>query len=174
MNSTGGQPILSIPPTETEKANLTRTIQVIVMALIMGAISFTAVICFLTFSEANLVTEPADLFFLMPLCFSAFAITGWFFFPILITKATLSGIKNLDRDTQESRLWGFFQTKTIISSALLEGASFFTVLMFKMSENLLDLYLVIVLLFLLIISVPTRFKIDNWVEDKLSQLEMMN
>ncbi|QDU78874.1 hypothetical protein Pla110_05780 [Polystyrenella longa] len=168
----GSQLQLSAPPTEAEKENQTRTIQVIIAALIMGFVTAGGIFLFLAMGDKELLTDPSEFMFLFAIAFSSMCIVARGVVGVVMPKATLSQIKHLDREEQEARLWMSYQPLAIVRGALLEGPGFFTLTMFFVTGNLLLLYVAMGLLFLMIISFPSRFKIDNWVEDKLTQLDL--
>ena len=95
-----------------------------------------------------------------------FAISG------IMVKAGLINLQKSTEGIQELKLWELFKTKTIIASAVPEGACFFCLIAFMLTGNFSLLFLVAGLLLLMILGFPTRTRIEHWVEARMAELEM--
>ncbi|MEZ6046696.1 MAG: hypothetical protein R3C11_14195 [Planctomycetaceae bacterium] len=164
--------VFPIPMEEQDKQQAVRRMQIICMGLMMGSITVGAVLIFLSMGNKEFITDPMDFNFLLPVVFISAELMAFVVAPANIVKQNMNRMVGEDTDTQESKLWALYQTVMIVKYALPEGAIFFCLVLFFQSGNVLTLFLVPLLLFVQFSMFPTRFKIDNWVEDKLRQLEM--
>jgi hypothetical protein len=74
--------------------------------------------------------------------------------------------------TDGDRLLFAFQQKTIIESALVEGATFFVLISFLVEGQWWSLALAGVLVALNVIPFPTYERVENWVRHQLELLEL--
>jgi hypothetical protein len=111
--------------------------------------------------------------------FAGIALVLQAFIPSLVVSANRSSYLNSqprqdprDRAEAEARLMPLFQTKHIIRMALLEGAAFFCLVAYLVS-GLSWLYAIVAaLVALMVVSLPTRSALDNWLEEQLQLLEL--
>lgn len=157
--------------TEQEKARLTRTMQIIAFALTTGVLIFAGVV--LTTRQGEQGDDGlSDIFLIIALGMSVMAIAAQFFVSGFVLKSSLSELRQLDEEQQERKLWQLFSTKTIISLAIPEGASFFCLVSFMFSGNITFLFFVAGLLLIMIMGFPTRHRIENWVEARMADLQL--
>ena len=65
------------------------------------------------------------------------------------------------------KLWMLFMVKTIIRSAVLEGATFFLLVVYIVEQSPFTLVSAIILLLLIAAGFPFRARVIRWIEDQL-------
>lgn len=157
---------------DQEKANRTRTMQIIVFALLLGLLTFVGISIGIAAQDQPMTAEVEDFYFIMSVAFAVMSVMARIVVGAAAVKTQAPALRGQSREMQENQLWMVYQTTLIVRSALLEGPAFYATVMYMSSGNVLTLAVAGVLAFLLLLSIPTRLRIDNWVEDKLTQLEL--
>jgi hypothetical protein len=65
-----------------------------------------------------------------------------------------------------------YQTQLIIGSALCEGMAFFATIAYMLERNPLALGMALILLAGLVIRIPTRNRVNAWIDQQQSKLQM--
>ena len=159
-----------------------RIVQIIVAALALGVICFAAVAIFLRFQnppqQDAMIAYMAAGFAPMMLVVRAIVGTSTV---NSSRKNIAAGIRPLNIPTAGSQLPAnltdgdqflfVFQQKTIIESALVEGAAFFNLIAFLTIGQWWSLAVAGVLLAVMLVPFPTHDRVENWVR---YQLEIMD
>jgi hypothetical protein len=160
-----------------------RIVQIIVAALAMGMICFAAVAIF------QRIPNPPQQDALIAYLAAGFAPMMLFVRAIVGTstvnrsrKNIAAGIRPLNPPAAGSQLPAnftggdqflfVFQQKTIIESALVEGAAFFNLIAFLTEGQWWSLAVAGVLLAVLLVPFPTYDRVENWVRYQLELLEL--
>jgi hypothetical protein len=69
------------------------------------------------------------------------------------------------------RLFVVFQMRTIVAAAILEGAAFFSLVIFLVGGNGIPLVTAMFLVGRLLLLLPTRRRVFHWIEDQLLHVE---
>jgi hypothetical protein len=170
---------------KTVVAQATLTMQIIVGALAGGVIMFFVVTLFVTAGgEAGPPEMP--LLTYMSLAFAPAAILVAMLFPGVLIRSQretmLAGVatsqsipadKPPAQDSQSKlmRLVGGYQTALIIRSAILEGAAFFSLLAYMLEGQALILLVVGVLLLFLLSGMPTRSRVEDFIDQEQRVLD---
>ena len=160
-----------------------RTLQIIVFALAMGVIIFAGV------TILNRFQQPPG-----PDAMIAYMAAG--FAPLMLVARAIVGSSTVSRSrkqiaagirpvgppppgvqmpanlTDGDQFLFVFQQKTIIESALVEGAAFFNLIAFTTVGQWWSLAVACVLLAVLLVPFPTYERIENWVRYQLELLEL--
>ena len=70
-------------------------------------------------------------------------------------------------DDARQHLWERFSTTTIISAAILEGAAFLSLVTYLMTHSAVALALAIVLMMGIATTIPTRSRVDRWLNEQI-------
>jgi hypothetical protein len=165
------------------KSSVVRTLQIIVLALAAGVLSFALVAFFLTGGGLKPWNANAWLSLLMAVI-SLTMIPARLFVPALIVQAgrrsiasgagepvtRRSGVPSLP-DTEEGKLLSVYLTQTIFGSAILEGAAFLNLVAFLQEGQLYSLILGLLLLAGLLAGVPTLHSLESWLERQLRRMQ---
>lgn len=155
-------------------AGTIRTMQIIVVALMMGVIMFTGVAMFLAHDKAAgdalLPTLAAG--------FAAVAIVMSFIVPPAVAKGMVAQILGREGSTENENLpgavnalAGALNTQIIIGVALLEGAAFFNLVAYIIGAHVWSLVVVAVLLLLMAVRFPTPGQVEGWVTRQFEELQ---
>jgi len=85
--------------------------------------------------------------------------------------ANAANAEIVDRATDAISLCQAFKVKTIISAALIEGVTFFTIIAYMIEHWWPGLALAIALICGLALHIPTPSRVEHWVEDQLRLAE---
>jgi len=168
---------------ETFARSVVRTVQIIVAALAMGVLIFASVTVFQRMNQAP--QQDALLAYLAV----GFAVTALGMRSVIggLTvanqrKRIAGGTWSIDSRgagsglptnvTDGDRLLFVFQQKTIIESALLEGAAFFVLISFLIVGQWWSLAVAGMLLMMLVVPFPTYDRVENWVRYQLELMEL--
>jgi len=160
-----------------------RNVQIIVIALAVGPIVFAGIA---VWRRANQVPQQGSL---LPYLAAGFAMTV-LAARIIIGKSTVASQRhriaagtwslgsnapraNLPASmTDGDRLLFVFQQKTIIESAIVEGAAFFTIMSYLITGQWWSLAVAAVLVLVNLIPFPAFDRVENWVQYQLEFLEL--
>jgi len=159
-------------------AQRARTLRIILGALIAGCLGFMV---FAVIYRRSVAGAPPDLPILTYLSF-AFAVVDTaisFFMPdSLIAAERRKLAQSPENSPQESRpsgefvkFVGLYQTRMIISAALLEGSIFFFIIAYLVGGSLYCLLGALVLLGIMAIKFPSRDGVRRWVEEQRELLQ---
>ncbi|MEZ6115277.1 MAG: hypothetical protein R3C28_01690 [Pirellulaceae bacterium] len=151
-----------------------QTLPIIYISLITGISIFAG---FTLFVRRDDPWGQAELLGYMGLAFAFVIIVLHLIVPSFVSA---TNIKQLDReaflalaaDQQDERLSVIYQTSKIIAGALLEGGAFFNLIAFLTEGGAINLLMAGVLLLNLILGFPTPKRIDHWLEDQKSLIQM--
>jgi hypothetical protein len=163
-----------------------RTLQIIVVALCIGALSFTGIAVLLRMTgnmqggNANEILTP------MAICGAVLAFFASWTLPAIAIKRGRRNIAKGRYSLPQAQggplhhslanlgdaglLYMVYQTKTIIGAALLEGAAFFNNIAYMLEGNLITLIAALLLVAAVAAMFPTATRIADWIE---SQLRLM-
>jgi len=180
------------PSREQFRNGLVRTAQIIKAALVMGVMTFGAIVVFLSLNPQAPAGDPAATPAPLVICYigaggAALMIVARVVVPNLIaashrrqiaagtwTTPSRHGNTNiLPADaTHADRLYPVYMIRMIVGDALLEGAAFFNLVAFMVEGQVWNAAIAGVLAFLIAVTFPTRSSVDGWVEQQLALLEM--
>jgi hypothetical protein len=163
-----------------------RTLQIIVVALCIGALSFTGIAVLLRMTgnmqggSANEILTP------IAICGAVLAFFASWTLPAIAIKRGRRNIAkgryslpqapggplhhSLANLGDAGLLYMVYQTKTIIAAALLEGAAFFNNIAYMLEGNLITLIAALLLVAAVAAMFPSATRIADWIE---SQLRLM-
>jgi hypothetical protein len=167
-----------------------RSSQIVVSALVVGAIVFLTVASVLVLKEAF---EPVDgvMLFVMNLTLILFLI-GDMIARMIVPGLTVARERRkivagewappegpgqnettafLEQTGDAGRLMCVYQMKTIIASALLEGVCFFAIIVFMRTQSMIGLAIAIIMIVGLVFHIPSRSGVIHWIEDQLVLIE---
>lgn len=145
---------------------LVRNCQIIVAALSMGVISFAAVALSQNNFQVAIVLTATTI---SGIAGAGIAVVMSFLIPAVISSlgAPQSGnAENADSETVQKTATAF-QVQLIIGCALLEGACFFNIVLYQVSNSIFSLVAMSVCLALLLTRIPTKRKIQAWIAKRL-------
>jgi hypothetical protein len=177
---------------ESQRANLTgqiRTIQIITAALTAGALMFFLIV--VAMGLGNAPAQAATPFITyVALGFTVMNLGVRQFVPSAVADAArrklveerrqsgrparyanVATAEVIDRATDANRLCGVYQTKTIISAAIVEGAAFLAMVAYQIEHWWPGLALAIALIVGLALHIPSQSRVEHWVEDQLRLAE---
>jgi hypothetical protein len=157
-----------------------RITRIIIGAMMMGIVSFLAVVIFVT-QQREPNQDSQSLVSYMAVGGLALALVTWFLIPDLVVKGLVGQIaagtwkppKNAETEerapltdypTDASKLLLVNQTRAIIATALLEGAAFFGLVAYLVEGQLFVLAVPGVVLALLALTFPARERVVQWAE----------
>jgi hypothetical protein len=164
-----------------EPDKVLRIMQIIAGALMGGVVSFAGVASFIVFGNAP-AAQPggqppavggSEIMMYMAMGFAVIAVVMSFIVPNLISAAGVKRVAKMAQDGTATgpkelfgRLLAVAQTKMIIALALVEGAAFFSLIVFIITKSLIPPAVVGALLLVMAIHFPTKFKLARWLEDQ--------
>jgi len=160
---------------------LTPTLQVLVAALAGGVFMFAGVATFIGPEQPE--EEPFLTY--MGAGFAAVAFVVWAVLPGLIVsrarQAIVAGRPMLVNSklpgAEEARdagsLGNLYMLRMIVAVAILEGAAFFNLVAYLLEANLWSLVITGILLAMILMHIPTRNKITDWVLGELTTIEQL-
>ncbi len=166
---------------------LTRTCQIIVAALIMGVVSFLAIIVLFLPAQGLMVAAPgggapgpAPADSALPLITYIAVAMGLADLALSFVIPSFSVIKARREIAQRgaSKIKGddtgalaqVYQTQLIIGAAMLEGGAFFAAIAYMLERNPIALGMALVLLVVLAALFPIRDRISTWLDHQLGLL----
>ncbi|QDT53623.1 hypothetical protein Pan44_16460 [Caulifigura coniformis] len=141
----------------------TRTIQIVVAALITGVVTFAG---FLAVSGEFQKPPRGQTLSYVAVAFGALAAVLHVVVPAAIERTSLAkqGV-----GAGPEMLMGTLFTRTIVACAILEGAAFFSLVAFQTEHQLWVLGVTAVLLLLMIAQFPTATRIEHWLETRMME-----
>lgn len=161
----------------------TRTIQIIAFALIMGVVMFSGVIV----AAGMAAEEPPEtpLISLIGIGFALMCFIAALVVPSLMMKGMRKSVmEGKPLNTQQPQyhseavgevgpLLGVFTTKEIVWRALLEGPAFLNLIAYMLEAQDFSLAIVGALVLTMLVTFPSRDKVERFVRDELRTLEQM-
>lgn len=144
-------------------------LRIIVGALIMGVVTFS-VVAFVVHSGEEHDVEGWGFFSIAAIANTFFVFILRSVFSSLITRAAenKAEFQDIPQEERFEKLLGLFKTKTIIEAALPEGGAFLVLIVFMVEHQLWVLGLLVPLLGMMLLTFPSRHKVEHWVENKLN------
>ena len=151
---------------ENEDASVL-TSQIIVAALGMGVLTFAGFAMYQNGFQVNLVLTVTTL---VGVFVAGSAILMSFLIPSLISSLSASRLKSSQQATSETiqKLFAVFQTQLILGCAFLEGAGFLNVFLYQTSKSTFSLVAFAICVALLLMRIPTKWKIKGWIARRLA------
>lgn len=143
-----------------------RVSQVIVFALLFGAIAFAMVIL----TQQSSVTLTAATMTWIGVAGAAIAIpTSYTLPPIFETLTTLDNSTTKAKGkSREERLFELFQVQLIMRCAILEGAAFLNIVAFQQEHCLYSILAIVLLVVMIAMRIPTKRRVQTWIAARLS------
>lgn len=168
-------------PTPQNIDGVVRTLRIIVFAQIVGVLLFTGFVFFMLApgEDAAPGADAADnalpLMTVMAMGFLFMAATARFVLIPVLTVAQrrqfAARAENLSPDERKTALLPMYQTLTIISVAILEGAAFFAAIAYMLEGHPLTLVCVLILVTGILLHFPSRGRVESWVDGQLRRAE---
>ncbi len=159
-----------------------RPIQIVNAALVAGVLFFTGFVLF-----GHVPGKPpaiADQLTYVVVAVFFVALLVWVFLPGRVADRQVTKIASRTWTpptrgptpqsafaTDTAKLLLAYQVKSIIGSALLEGAAFFAAVVFMLQREWFVLAIVAVAIILMLATFPTRGRVRAWVEARLIRIE---
>ena len=163
---------------EDEFRRVTIASQIIVLSLAAGVVFFGAVALWIGAQEK--AGEEAIVTYVMA-ALAVLAVAARLLIPALVAsqgrKAMVAGVSQppgqppTSPATQRGGLELVYQTKTIVGSALLEGAAFANLIAYMIEGQMLSVVMSVLLLFGILLGFPTAGRIAAWVDDQQRLIE---
>ena len=80
-------------------------------------------------------------------------------------------VELIERTGDPGKLASLFMIRTIVAGAMIEGATFFTLIAHMIEGTTLSLIVAVALIAGLLLHFPTRSRLVGWIEDQLVQIE---
>ncbi|MEM1061654.1 MAG: hypothetical protein AAF532_09935 [Planctomycetota bacterium] len=137
-----------------------RTIQIIVAALVVGCVTFGGIACVI--AGDDLAFREFGVLAIVATAFAAGAV-------VVSTVVRVVFDKQADRDAPQpaDKLLSLFQNRAIVSAAVLEGATFLNLIVVIVENNAASLVTAGVLIAIMLIRLPTKRGIAEWVAKRL-------
>jgi hypothetical protein len=173
-----------------ELARNVRVEQIVVGALVAGALTFLVVAAVLV-SQGAFGPGDEELTWIMNLVLALFLIpdiAARLIVPSIIVaqarRRILAGewdvpegpqraqvAEMIERTGDAGRLMGVHATKTIVATALVEGVTFFAIIVYMVTQSMFALCVAIVMIAVLALHFPTRNGVLDWIESQLQLME---
>ena len=146
-----------------------QTMRIIVLALVMGLATFTGIAVFIGQSQeptgAFVLTLVAPIFFLVTVGFS-------FMMPILMEKQFLqASMKSGKGHLSAQELAMLFQSRLVVSAALVEGPGFLGCIAYIVEHRPLVLVIPALAISLLLLKIPSADQLGAFIENKQRDFE---
>lgn len=164
-------------------ASSVRTLQVIVLAVAMGALVYLVWV----------IVQPAPVqanvrsFSMMSWAFAAIVVAARLLVPPVFLPFARRQIAEGKGDRwtvqpigkegplaalgEAGQLYGVYATQTIIGVALIEGALFLSIFTYSQGRQVIDLAIGLALLIAILAHFPTPSRVAAWIDDQLRRLE---
>lgn len=155
-------------------AGFTRTLQIVVVAMAMGCCAFLAVALFLFLGEDHVASQAVPVY-----AFIALTLAGLFLRLFAPTSLVAFGRRRIaaeispttsPEDIAES-LAKLMATQTIVGAAILEGFTFFILVLCLVDPSTMAFCCSAVLIAMMLFSCPTRGGIEAWIADQTRRVE---
>jgi len=167
-----------------------QTLQIIVGAMAAGVIMFLGVTIFLASQKVEVPPPAVPVVTYAAIGMTIVSVVAWLFVPGIASgnmrKALVEGrakdwglVKNLPNAAEVgdiAPLAAVYQTRTIISVAVLEGAAFLAIMAYMLEHQVISLCLAVALLLLILSQIPSKSKVESWLESEriaIDQLRQM-
>lgn len=174
-----------------ELGGLVFTQQIIVGALVAGALGFLVVAAVLVAQGAFGIGDDDTLTWAMNLTLALFLaaeIIARLIVPSMIVAQARRKIaagewelpqgpeqagarSMIERTGDAGRLMAIHQMKTIVAAALVEGVTFFAIIVYMLTQSMFGLAVACIMIAVLALHFPTRNGVFNWIESQLSRVE---
>ena len=172
--------------------SMVRVLQIIVVALAAGCVVFLVVAHQTGLADgADAAGNDQSAFLeLFALAFLAVAGIARLIVPRVVVAASLrkivdqkwqlsptsgpgdGGQQNLiEQHGDAARLWFVYMTKTIVGVAILEGATFFLIIVYMLGRSSLMATCAIALMVVVAAHFPTVDRVSNWIADRLRRVD---
>ena len=155
-----------------------RATQVIIVALVMGALSFLAITVFMSPMFSGDAAVPAQpeaprqpLILYIALGLTGLALLARFVIPNVFDAAARQSLSEdttihhdgpADRSDIEGKLMAYYQRRLIVAAALIEGPTFLMIVAYMIEHQRLALGLSVALIGLIAAHFPTQARVSNW------------
>jgi hypothetical protein len=170
---------------------IVRTCQIIVSALIMGVASFLIIVIFMVPTAIGAPEFPEPVIPQFTYLAVGMGIVGLvlsFIVPSMIVASARRKIAKgiwtptaMSDPTQPAKVYPagdtgklavVYQTQLIIGSALCEGMAFLATIAYMLERNPLALGMALILIAGLAVRIPTRDRVNAWIDQQQSKLQM--
>jgi hypothetical protein len=160
-----------------------RTTQIVAGGLVAGIVIFLVVVLIVV-QQGPAPARPAEpIMTYFALAFFGTSLGVWSFLPAQIARKQVDKIAaatwrprpqaspgQLPDDT--SQLLTVFQTKLLVGYGMLEGASSFACVAYLVDRDAVSLGVVAATVLLMLLSFPTRGRLNSWLEQQQSRLDV--
>ena len=165
-----------------ELSGLLRNLQIIVVALAAGVLVFLVIIVFFLGTGMQPL-DPGAVISLTMVALAFACVLARFIVPGLavssarqtIAQGTWKPSVNQPNipvpDTDEGKLAAVFMTKTILGSAMLEGAAFGNLVAYMLDGQVYSLVLGIVFMLAILVTFPTRDGLEQWIDQQMRRVK---
>jgi hypothetical protein len=159
-----------------------RTMQIVAGAMVLG-VGFFLVIAVVMRAAGNMPPPPdPPLVTYIALGFGIMSLVPYFWVPEMVAKSAIrqrarylsAGGAELTAsplNVEPALLCGIYQTRLLISAALLEGVAFFALVAYMVEGQLLSLIEAVAFLMGLLLQFPTRSKVERWIEKQQNLIQ---
>lgn len=149
------------------------TCMIIAFALIMGVVTFAAVVG-VGLNQPALPAQPDDNPFLSigAAGIATVLVVLSIFVPTMVASQTLEKLKDRGYPVAEEELLPVYQQKMIIRLGLLEGAAFMNLVVFMTEQQQWSLGIVGLMVVIMIVNFPTPGRIHDWIKEQKELLEL--
>jgi hypothetical protein len=168
--------------------NVTRTLQVLVVAMAAGVLVFLVIAVFVRPNNGNpRAPDSQPVITYMAIGMSVVIGAAWMIVPSAVERRMRESVIN-----HESKDWGIvrnmpnaeeigdaiplaniYQTGTIIRVALVEGTAFLAGVAFMIERQPIALLIGVVLWLMILSHIPTVGRIENWVDMEMAELPQL-
>lgn len=153
------------PPT---RASLLLSTRIIVIALMIGSLTFAAVVLFMRSTQRPMFIWDVDTFSAALLAAAAMAIVMSFIVPSLVARQPLL---NVAPDAPDDAFWTRFQTATIVRAAPLEASAFCSLIAVMIAGCAWGLVFAgVALLLMLVLCLPSEGRLDAFIDSTRRKL----
>jgi len=149
---------------------LVRTMQIIVLALVLGTVNFLAVINFVQENEQN-GQQNHPLLTYVAVVGAVCAIVASMLVPSILTGSLRRSFTGDSESADLRPIAKVYQTLLIIRCAILEGAAFFCLVSFMLERHPISLAATGILILMLLAQFPTLSRVAAWIENELVVVE---
>lgn len=152
-------------------AGFTRTLQIIVAAMVAGCSLFLTIVLVIVFSGPS-KSPDVPIITYIAVAFAAGAVAMHLIIPGIVVaqgrRKILAETSSTTPATQDdtSKFSQLLITKTIIAAAILEGAALFSLIAHIVERSPLSLGAAIVLIVMLAAHFPTQSRVGRWIDDQ--------
>ena len=155
------------PSKNTNRISMMHKNQLIASATMLGVI----VLVFLASITGGHVKSASPILAYLAVAFAAQVTAFRLFIPGLFVNSQLKDLKHQGASSIAERLQELFQTRMIISLALLVGAALFNLIAYVINGQWFSLATIVFLLILMGMMFPTAHKFEKWVVDIEKKLD---